>query len=130
MGRKFFSTHNRNYWRHVPYLGLGPSAHSFFNNTRQWNIKELKKYCTAIEKGSGPVEGMEKITDEKFMLEELLLSFRTGEGISLDILNAYKRVDKNISYLLKSNLAVIAKGRLIPTTKGLLVADSIPLLFL
>ena len=130
MGRKFFSTHNRNYWRHVPYLGLGPSAHSFFNNTRQWNIRDLKKYCTAVEKGFGPVEGMEKITQEKFLLEELLLSFRTGEGISLNVLNAYKRVDKNISYLLKSNLAVIAKGRLIPTTRGLLVADSIPLLFL
>ena len=52
------SRHNQKYWRHTPYLGLGPSAHSFHGKRRWWNARSIKKYCAAVEKGRPPVEGL------------------------------------------------------------------------
>ena len=44
----YFSVHNTNYWRQVNYIGLGPSAHSFNGYSRQWNVRDLKKYINSI----------------------------------------------------------------------------------
>ncbi|MCK7542386.1 MAG: hypothetical protein MZV63_71695 [Marinilabiliales bacterium] len=40
----YISRHNSSYWRQMPYLGLGPSAHSFDRRSRQWNVSDVKKY--------------------------------------------------------------------------------------
>lgn len=39
----FFCRHNRKYWRHVPYLGLGPAAHSFDGGQRWWDHKTVER---------------------------------------------------------------------------------------
>ena len=44
----FSSVHNQNYWNQSDYIGVGPSAHSFVDNLRQWNINNNKKYCDKI----------------------------------------------------------------------------------
>jgi oxygen-independent coproporphyrinogen-3 oxidase len=126
---KHCSAHNRKYWQHVPYLGLGPSAHSFFNNKRWWNCGSVKQYNSLLNKGCTPVDEMEEITDDQLRLEALFLGFRTRKGVELDVFNKYKGVENILPELIQSELVVIKNRRVVPTTKGLLVADSIPLLF-
>jgi oxygen-independent coproporphyrinogen-3 oxidase len=45
-----YSKHNSNYWQGVKYLGIGPSAHSFNGDTRQWNVANNAKYIKALPK--------------------------------------------------------------------------------
>ncbi len=78
----FKSLHNLNYWRYGEYYGLGPSAHSFWDNKRSWNIRSLRKYIQAIEKNTLPVEGFENIDTEKRIIEKIMLGLR-AEGISI-----------------------------------------------
>ena len=77
----FRSRHNRKYWDHTPYLGLGPSAHSFSGQKRWWNVRSIRKYCTTLEAGRFPVEGSENLTPEQIRLETLALGLRTSEGV-------------------------------------------------
>ncbi len=56
------SRHNQKYWHHVPYLGLGPSAHSFSGTKRWWNERKLKPYETRIEAGEKPIADSEELT--------------------------------------------------------------------
>ncbi len=77
------SRHNGKYWRHVPYLGLGPSAHSFDGASRWWNVRSVKQYCRALDANAKPIEGSEILTEEQFRLERLFLGLRTRDGISL-----------------------------------------------
>ena len=49
--RSFFCRHNQKYWSHVPYLGLGPAAHSFDGVQRWWNYRSLERYCRGPRQG-------------------------------------------------------------------------------
>ncbi|HUL70366.1 MAG TPA: radical SAM family heme chaperone HemW [Gemmatimonadales bacterium] len=73
--------HNSAYWRRAPYLGLGPSAHSHFEGTRQWNLREWEAYQRAMAGGISPVEGKETLDPEARELERLYLGLRTSEGL-------------------------------------------------
>lgn len=79
----YFSIHNTNYWKQVPYLGLGPSAHSFNGYSRQWNVKDLKKYIKAINSGQLLFEKEELDIKTKFN-EYVMTSLRTMWGIDLE----------------------------------------------
>ena len=124
-----FSSHNQKYWQHIPYLGLGPSAHSFVNDVRWWNISSFKEYIDALKKGSRPIEEKEKLNEKQRKLEKLFLSFRTKQGIALDALKEYKKVEIVLNRLIESGLIEIKGSRAVPTKKGFLVADKIPLMF-
>ncbi|MEO8173813.1 MAG: radical SAM family heme chaperone HemW, partial [Sediminibacterium sp.] len=78
----FRSRHNSSYWQGKPYLGLGPSAHSFNGKSRQWNIANNSLYLTAIEKDEIPFEE-ELLTDTQRLNEYIMTSLRTIEGTSL-----------------------------------------------
>ncbi|MGI6397627.1 MAG: hypothetical protein ACOX3E_10615 [Desulfomonilia bacterium] len=82
MGRA--SRHNRKYWDHTPYLGLGPAAHSFEGTRRWWNRSSLKGYLTDLSNRKRPVEGQEDLRSEELAMEALFLGLRTREGIDLD----------------------------------------------
>ena len=82
-GENLKSRHNMKYWQHVPYLGLGPAAHSFLNNKRWWNKPSVKNYLREIAQDKMPVENAEELTTEQLQLETLFLSLRTKAGIDL-----------------------------------------------
>ena len=124
-----FSVHNRKYWQHAPYLGLGPSAHSFSDDMRWWNFSSASKYIDSLNKGDKPVEEKEIIGEKEKALEELFLGFRTKQGIDLDTLKEYKKVEIVISRLIESGLIEMQGDRAVPTKKGFLVADRIPIMF-
>ncbi|MHC1727053.1 MAG: radical SAM family heme chaperone HemW [Syntrophobacteraceae bacterium] len=126
---EFMSRHNRKYWRHVPYLGLGPSAHSFDAGSRWWNVRSVEKYCELLSAGKSPAADAEVLTREQLDLEALGLGFRTSDGVSIRGHEGFTKMGKALDDLQKSGLAIVNNGRLRPTRKGFLVADSIPMMF-
>jgi putative oxygen-independent coproporphyrinogen III oxidase len=124
------SRHNRKYWRHVPYLGLGPSAHSFQHGVRWWNFPSVAQYCAALNAGGAPVAGRETLTPDQIRLETLYLGFRTQDGLSLETLLAPTRGPAALAELQRRRLVKVARGRVIPTRRGFLVANRLPLQFL
>ncbi len=78
----YFSRNNTTYWFGKPYLGIGPSAHSFDGNHRKWNINNNILYLKAIEKGEIPAEVEELTVTDKYN-EYIMTRLRTKWGISL-----------------------------------------------
>jgi oxygen-independent coproporphyrinogen-3 oxidase len=128
------SRHNRKYWNHTPYLGLGPSAHSFSGRERMWNRRSVDTYIGELAAGRRPVEASESLTQEQLRLEVLFLGFRTRRGIDLERYNARFGQDllKEKAVILKKlpeeGLAEIQDGFLRPTRAGIAVADSLALI--
>lgn len=81
-----YSKHNTNYWKGVPYLGIGPSAHSYNGTSRQWNIANNSKYISAIIENGIPME-KETLTEADKFNEYIMTSLRTKWGINTDYLN-------------------------------------------
>lgn len=80
------SRHNANYWSGVHYLGIGPSAHSFNGQSRQWNISNNALYIQTLLNGSIPSE-MEILTRTQQVNEYIMTALRTIEGIDANRLN-------------------------------------------
>jgi oxygen-independent coproporphyrinogen-3 oxidase len=76
-GRK--SIHNQLYWSGKPYLGMGPSAHSFDGTTRSWNVASLKKYMEGLY-GGNPARESEDLSPREQYHDYLITSLRTREG--------------------------------------------------
>ena len=77
------AVHNRAYWTLAPYLGLGPSAHSFDGVVRWWNEPAYARWQRLLEEGKSPVAGRELLNDHQRRLEQLFLGLRTREGVTL-----------------------------------------------
>ena len=75
------SLHNWRYWLRKPYLGLGPSAHSYLPHLRWANLRNLKAWVTTLGRDSFPVEFHEELTIEKQRMEVWLTQFRTRVGV-------------------------------------------------
>lgn len=134
----YYSKHNSNYWLKEKYLGLGPSAHSYNGNTRQWNISNNALYINAVEKGKLDFE-LEELTTEQRYNEYVLTSLRTMWGCSLDFIknnfgdeflaHILKEIDSYISkgYITKNTSSVMNSNeeRLFLTDEGKLFADKI-----
>lgn len=80
------SIHNSNYWEGVNYLGIGPSAHSFNGESRQWNISNNSKYIREIELKRIPAE-VEQLSLENRINEYIMTSLRTSKGMSLKVIS-------------------------------------------
>ena len=78
--------HNSAYWRRAPYLGFGPSAHSGWDDRREWNVREWSAYQRAVAAGR-PLEGGERLDPEAVALERLYLGLRTNEGAPADLVS-------------------------------------------
>jgi len=123
------SRHNSKYWHHVPYLGLGPSAHSFLGDSRWWNVRSVSGYCEILEGASAPVAGQETLTAEQVHLEQLSLGLRTSDGISRELLSGGAQTEATLSALCQEGLIRIDSARVFPTPEGYLLSDGLPLLF-
>jgi oxygen-independent coproporphyrinogen III oxidase len=77
------SRHNSSYWQGAPYLGLGPSAHSFNGESRQWNISNNALYIKSLKENKVPFE-IEHLTGTQRLNEYIMTSLRTTEGLSLE----------------------------------------------
>jgi oxygen-independent coproporphyrinogen-3 oxidase len=129
------SAHNRKYWDHTPYLGLGPSAHSFDGRRRWWNERDEEAWRRRVGAGERPVAGEETLSDEELALEALMLGLRTAEGVDLERyrerfgVDLVARNEALVERLVAEGLVAVADGRLRPTLRGFAVADGLPVGF-
>lgn len=140
------SRHNRKYWDHTPYLGLGPSAHSLAASDgpsaarRWWNERGTPRWEKRVAAGERPIEGQELLGPKDLAAEAVLLGLRTTAGIDLDGLRANYGVnllaanDTLVARLIDEGRIVVRanaeRGRwLVPTLSGLAVADGLAAAF-
>jgi len=79
----YFSKHNPSYWQGKPYMGIGPSAHSFNGTQRSWNVANNTKYIKSIREHKLPSE-MELLSKKDRFNEYVMTGLRTIWGISLN----------------------------------------------
>ncbi len=126
----FQSKHNSNYWKGIPYLGVGPSAHSFNGIERQWNIRNNKKYIDAINEGTIPAE-MEHLSPQNALNEQIMTQLRMKEGLYLPKIQEKYGMEWT-QQILEDAKPYISTGKLIRhnsylqlSTEGQLYADII-----
>lgn len=127
----FRSKHNSSYWQGKPYLGLGPSAHSFDGHvTRQWNISNNTLYINSLQQGIIPFES-ETLTTVQRINEYLMTGLRTIEGISLNFLEKNWGEERKQEVLKAAQLHIAQQNiqlqnqNIILTAQGKFLADGI-----
>jgi len=126
----YFSIHNSNYWKQVNYLGLGPSAHSFNGYSRQWNIRDVKKYVKAVNSGALLFEREELDKKTRFN-EYIMTSLRTMWGIDLEYVErtfdkeGYDYVVNLSGKLIDYGLMKQENKTLVLTNQGKMISDNI-----
>jgi oxygen-independent coproporphyrinogen-3 oxidase len=135
------SQHNSIYWQDVKYLGLGPSAHSYDGNSRQWNVSNLTKYIqfvnadidtdTDADTDMGRYYEREILSKEDKYNEYVMTSLRTSWGcnvekIERDYGESYSHnFLKNVKKYLDSGIMLMKDNNFILTDEGMLFADGI-----
>ena len=130
-GPEHRSLHNQKYWSHTPYLGLGPSAHSFSGSQRWWNPRKIKAWMGPLAAGRPPTESVETLSPSSLVLESLMLGLRTYAGVDFENLPGglgpavWAENRQTIGELVERGLATVHQSRLQPTLAGLAVADTL-----
>lgn len=130
---KYRSRHNAKYWDHTPYLGLGPSAHSFDGGSRRWwNERRLSDWQAALGERGGAVAEQEELAPAELVLEALALGLRTAAGVDLDAIERRWGIELRapnaalIEHLVDEGLLrPETMPRLVPTLRGLALADTV-----
>ena len=122
--------HNTNYWKGIPYLGLGPSAHSYNGSARRWNISNLSAYIDGMAKGK-PVYEEEILSSEQKYNEYVMTSLRTMWGCNLEKIICKLQIT-NYDLIMKRAASFVQQGWLTEhggvfflTDEGKLFADLI-----
>lgn len=124
-----YAIHNSAYWKGKPYIGIGPSAHSFNGtNERRWNIANNSKYIQGINEGENYYETEELSPADQFN-ELLLTGLRTKWGVHLSDLWAIANLPKEFmrtkaKYIEHGDL-VAENDHILLSAKGKLIADRI-----
>ena len=118
----FASRHNLCYWQEQPYWGVGLSAHSYLNNRRAWNVRDLITYMERIETTGSALEEEETITPSDHLLERLMLGLRQRRGVDANVLNNHK-IREQYTRLSDRHLLQQIDNRICLTRRGLLLAD-------
>ncbi len=119
--------HNLTYWKCLPYLGIGPGAHSFFDGKRFYypadtdsfiNMADDTAFHTISDGNGGDIE------------EKLMLGLRLSEGISLDVVKStdselYSRLLKNAVKLEKIGMMKVSGDTVSLTKRALLISNTI-----
>ncbi len=125
-----FAVHNVNYWKNHSYIGIGPSAHSFNGDSRQWNVSLNQKYIDSIKQNQVPTEI--EVLDLKMRLNEYILTgLRTMWGIDMDFVtkefgteNA-ESICQKVEQFICTGKAEMDKSHIVLTPKGFFISDYI-----
>lgn len=126
----FHSIHNTSYWQGIPYVGIGPGAHSYDGHHRQFNISHNQKYMKGI-KENAPVFEVDELTPVDRINEYILISLRTKWGVNLNILkNTFGfefdfKTEEYLNRLRREGLLSTTPHLLQLTRQGKLLADQI-----
>jgi oxygen-independent coproporphyrinogen-3 oxidase len=126
----FQARHNSNYWKGAWYLGIGPSAHSFHETSRQFNIPNNAQYVASLKEGKIPAT-VEQLSRTNQINEYLFTRLRTKWGIDLSELKARWGYDlafeqsESLNPYLKDGYLHQQGSVITLTRKGKLLADQI-----
>lgn len=124
------SRHNSSYWQGKPYIGIGPSAHSFNGNTRKWNVSNNSLYIQSLLENRVYFEE-ERLSAIQQLNEYIMTSLRTMEGLDLHYVKerfgedaSYRLQAVSNKYILNSKITNV-NSKLLLTDNGKLFADGI-----
>jgi oxygen-independent coproporphyrinogen-3 oxidase len=126
-----YARHNTSYWKGIPYLGLGPSAHSFNGKARKWNIANNALYIKELLQNNTLPFEEEVLTPVQQLNEYIMTSLRTMWGCDLDYISAKWGADtatlisKESAEYQERNWLILQDKKLVLTPKGKLFADRI-----
>ncbi len=123
----FQCRHNLKYWNCEEYLSFGPSAHSYFNGTRWWNVASLSNYLSELSADRLPISAKEELTKTQLADEFVMLQLRQGK-IDLKILHDrfnIKLAPELMANLEKEDYARVSRSKIFLTKKGFAVCDKI-----
>jgi oxygen-independent coproporphyrinogen-3 oxidase len=116
--------HNQGYWERRPYLGLGPSAHSFRGSRRWTNARDLPKWLARLHAGELPTADDDELTPSDEALERWFLGLRTARGVALTA-HERTRLAPAIADLVARGLAVDTDDALVLTSRGMAVSEDV-----
>lgn len=122
--------HNIHYWGRGWYLGLGPSAHSFRDSRRSWNLPDLDAYTKALKAHQLPPSDSESLSHDQVRSEWVYLNLRQAGGLDL---TEYGELfgeapiywNAMLQSISQKGLGIFNGGRFAPNNRGLLLADEI-----
>ena len=124
------SRHNSAYWKQEPYLGIGPSAHSYDVVSRQWNIASITDYIKAINSNSVFYEREELSLNDRYN-DFIMVSLRTSEGLDVKIMEkdfGHELAEyclQNIKTFIDSEQVYYSDGKLRLTAEGIQISNLI-----
>ena len=126
----YFSKNNTAYWQGKPYLGIGPSAHSYDGDTRYWNVRNNAKYIRALNNDQLAMETETLSTTDRYN-EYVMTGLRTIWGVSLrhltkDFGERYRKyLEAQADRFLKDHLLYLDDDVMRVTKKGKFLVDGI-----
>jgi oxygen-independent coproporphyrinogen-3 oxidase len=126
---EMYAKHNTSYWQGEPYLGVGPSAHSFDGKSRQWNIANNPKYHKSITNDVIPFE-REILSNSDLVNELIMTGLRTKWGIDLTKIKSIRAdfiqlQERELAQLMQEEKILWSNDTIRLTQKGKLFADGI-----
>lgn len=123
------AVHNSNYWKGLPYLGFGPSAHSYHGNTRRWNLSNNQLYTDAVKNGKLFYES-ETLTRRDRFNEFLMINLRRIEGIRIaELQQDFEEYARDtlleLNRLQREGLIAVNEEGYTLTKEGKLLSDSV-----
>lgn len=125
-----YAVHNTNYWKGVPYLGIGPSAHGFDGHERYINIANNAKYMESLFKNQLP-ETVEQLSKADKFNEYIMTSLRTMWGTDLNKIErdfgkrSSDLVKKELKPLVAEGKVYLSENKIYLSNEGKLFADGI-----
>ena len=125
--------HNSAYWKHVPYVGLGPGAHSAISHpgahcriSRKWNNPDLNAYLEAARNGDfSAVSDGEILTPDQYAMEHVMLGMRTSQGVESDFLKKNCDAEGLAKAFADGNLTTLPSGYVRIPESRFFISDSI-----
>ncbi len=126
--KSFESKHNSHYWQNIPYLGLGPAAHSYKDKQRRWNVANNALYIKNIT--SGKYFESESLAEKDIFNELIMTGLRTSRGVNLDSIsglgdNFEKYLQKQIRKHVENQQLIIENNYLKAHPDSLFVIEGI-----
>ena len=118
----FEAVHNSAYWKHIPYVGFGPGAHSYGTvRSRRWNRADLNAYMD----DPASVREYEILDDEQLILEKIMLGLRTSEGLDAGFIDKHCDADAVTRALQSGNLVCLDDGNIRIPENRFFISDGI-----
>jgi oxygen-independent coproporphyrinogen-3 oxidase len=120
------SRHNSGYWSGQPYLGIGPSAHSYSHPVRSWNIANNAKYVNAMEEGRRDFS-KEELSNKDRANELIMTGLRRAELLAfealLELSYPLDQFRESLSQFADQGWITLSDTGITPTEKGFWWSD-------